>query len=331
MFRKQLIPLTAPATRSDLESKPKEDPRCRPSLVNSAACITSGSRTLDQALLHGGVPLGSVILVEEHGSTDFASCILKGFAAHGIQESRSNSPAHLVCVGIDQWLRVMPSVAALNSSDAEQKQSESCPMKIAWRYEQKVESKPTKLRPSIYSRDLDFKTTMSPAPQPQEVSYIMGKSLESISEGLISELKRLRRSNSELLIRIVVPNILHPAVYPHICSEPRHFAPFILSLVKTCHEFHASAFVSWSLSLYPRNEILTSLFERLVDGVLELEPFENEDVQGFIHILKLPYIFDSGVMVERRGEYAFKLGRSQFEVSTWSIPVEPELERPDLF
>lgn len=50
--------------------------------------ITTGSPDLDRLLQHNGQPLGSLLLIEETGNTDFASVLLRSGAAQSVLHSR---------------------------------------------------------------------------------------------------------------------------------------------------------------------------------------------------------------------------------------------------
>lgn len=50
--------------------------------------VTTGSPDLDRLLQHNGQPLGSLLLIEESGNTDFASVLLRSGAAQSVLQSR---------------------------------------------------------------------------------------------------------------------------------------------------------------------------------------------------------------------------------------------------
>ena len=84
---------------------------------------------------HGGLPLGSSLLIEESGSTDFAGTLLRFYAAEGLVQGHQ---LHLVGVP-DPWSNDLPgliegdtiqSPLKVDAEDHDQRR-----MKIAWRYE----------------------------------------------------------------------------------------------------------------------------------------------------------------------------------------------------
>lgn len=314
-------PAAAPAAPGVVDT-----PLIRPSLVDSVPCVTTGSRTLDKALGHGGVPIGTLTLVEEHATTDFAAAVLKSGAATSVASSRSGlaraARPRVICVGIPDWLRALPSVvdpAKQRPRASPAKDAAADRMRIAWRYAKHANNEQTDL-PNKYCPDVDFKTTLVPAPQASEVTYILGGSLDELLAKLRSALE-----NTTELVRVVVPSFLHPAVYAPEESDPSRMLPFLAGLKELVQAHkNAVAFVSVPLMLFPRTRSVVAAAELLADTCVELEPFDSGDekVQGFLHVTRIAKLSDRGLNVEQRRELAFRLGRYQFEVSPYAIPVE---------
>lgn len=142
-FRKRNIPLNKPPTApSTSASNPpaQAPPGTRPSFLTSHPTTSIGSPSLDGLLGgHGGLVLGSSLLVEESGTTDFAGAVCKYFAAEGVCQGHV---VHLVGVG-EGWVGNLPGVAEGRSGKERGGESvaggeggeETGKMKIAWRYE----------------------------------------------------------------------------------------------------------------------------------------------------------------------------------------------------
>jgi elongator complex protein 4 len=105
----------------------------RPSSLSSQPVTSTGTASLDSLLGgHGGLALGSSLLIEESGTTDFAGALVKYYAAEGICQGHI---VHVVGCG-DGWVRELPGVAGdRSSSRKEQLPLDEEKMKIAWRYE----------------------------------------------------------------------------------------------------------------------------------------------------------------------------------------------------
>ena len=90
----------------------------RPSTQISIPTISTGSSDLDDVLGHMGLPLGSVLLLEESGNTDFASVLLRSFAALGITHNRLGATdktilkdTKVVAIGVDEsWGTELPGI-----------------------------------------------------------------------------------------------------------------------------------------------------------------------------------------------------------------------------
>lgn len=122
-----------PSIPGDDESASSSPPGVRPSSLTSHPVTSTGAGSLDDLLGgHGGLALGSSLLIEESGTTDFSGALLRYYAAEGICQGHV---VHVVGVG-DSWVRELPAVAdekgnrrAVKPTGDEEK------MKIAWRYE----------------------------------------------------------------------------------------------------------------------------------------------------------------------------------------------------
>lgn len=116
-------------------------PGVRPSPLDGRPTTSTGTLSLDDLLGgHTGLALGHSVLVEESGTTDFASTLLRCYAAEGVLQGHT---VHVVGVGT-QWGRELPGVVSSHISGRggvvkdggnDWVERESGRMKIAWRYE----------------------------------------------------------------------------------------------------------------------------------------------------------------------------------------------------
>jgi len=133
-FRKRSIAADGSASIAPLDgSTTSSTPGVRPSSLTSHPVTSTGTTSLDDLLGgHGGLALGSSLLVEESGTTDFAGALLRYYAAEGMCQGHV---LHVVGVG-DGWVRELPGVAdEKGSRKTTQSTSDEEKMKIAWRYE----------------------------------------------------------------------------------------------------------------------------------------------------------------------------------------------------
>jgi elongator complex protein 4 len=135
----------APIAPTALPSRPTPPPAgTRPSSYDSTRlCTSTGTPSLDALLGHSGIPLGTCLLLEESGTTDYAGTLLRTFAAEGVVQGH-----RVIVVGVGQaWGRELPGIVegkgekggmemgrvARGMEGMTEKQKER--MKIAWRYE----------------------------------------------------------------------------------------------------------------------------------------------------------------------------------------------------
>jgi elongator complex protein 4 len=106
----------------------------RPSPVDGRPTTSTGTASLDTLLAgHAGLPLGTSLLVEEKGTTDFAGILLKYYAAEGLVQGHH---VHVLGFG-ESWRNELPglSATASRSSCSDKTMLAEDRMKIAWRYE----------------------------------------------------------------------------------------------------------------------------------------------------------------------------------------------------
>lgn len=342
------------------------NPGIRPSTVTSQPTVSTGCGDLDKIMIHLGLPLGTSLLIEESGTTDFASVLLRNFAAQGIMHNRLDKNTiycHVVVVGAPaSWAKDLPGEYKGNSKD--QKKNKIAQdsskisvsnmaekdLKIAWRYG--VNGHGDRLHDSEevpnsvyehYFTQFDITQRLVPGPSAHEMTFIpIGQSYAST----ISQISSVVESHTKQkqVVRIVLAGFLNPSVYAPQCSSPVHIIPFLHSLRALLAKYPTAVLVgSLPLDLYPRENLLTHTFESLVDGVIHLQPF-NPDMaalverayknepskiqQGLVNIVKVPVLSERGMMMVRNGEYAFRNGRKKFEIEEWGIPVE-ESDKPE--
>ena len=120
---------------SSRDSPSKTIPGVRPSPLDGRPTTSTGAQSFDELLGgHAGLALGNSLLIEEHGTTDFAGSLLRYYAAEGVVQGHK---VHVV--GMDeQWARELPGLIGSTGDDGGKGLSPSADkekMKIAWRYE----------------------------------------------------------------------------------------------------------------------------------------------------------------------------------------------------
>jgi elongator complex protein 4 len=123
---------------------------------------------------------------------------------------------------------------------------------------------------------------------------------------------QLSASPPSTIHRVIIPNLLSPALYPAEASRPEHLLQFFHALRALLRKYPSqlTAITTLPLTLHPRSTGLTRWMELLSDGVLELAPFPStaiatkatpgaatvheEPPQGMLKIHRLPVFHEKG-------------------------------------
>lgn len=318
-FRRRNAVIRAPASPTAPRQEKTLCPGTRPSPLDGRLTTSTGTASLDQLLAgHAGIPLGSSLLIEEAGTTDFGGTLLRYCAAEGLVQGHH---VHVLGAG-DVWRRDLPGLA-IDVEPRAAKLDAASPdkMRIAWRYEALGNnSGPVrgKCCPRTQQRckrepESSSKTTLdaqaSPAPsdeaRPFCHSFDLTKRLEtSVIRGqlhssrptdamsrppqlpfraFISDVaSRLKGSPPSSVHRILVPSLLSPTLYSSAACEPQEVLQFLHSLRSLLRQFptRTTALVTLPESLHPRSAGLTRWMELLFDGVVELIPLQHRAQMG---------------------------------------------------
>jgi elongator complex protein 4 len=136
-FRKRNVvvssPRNPPQSSNDAEREPV--PGIRPSPLDGRLTTSTGTRSLDALLAgHAGLVMGTSLLIEESGTTDFGGILLRYFAAEGITQGHH---VHVLSMN-EAWGRDLPGSTAAKEgvpNHDDRKGVAADRMKIAWRYE----------------------------------------------------------------------------------------------------------------------------------------------------------------------------------------------------
>lgn len=123
----------SPSAVSQAKPENVSVPGVRPSPLDGRPTTSTGTASLDTLLAgHSGLPMGTSLLIEEHGTTDFAGILLRYYAAEGLVQGHQ---VHVLGMH-EGWKTELPGI--LTDSKKPSSKSESAggdKMKIAWRYE----------------------------------------------------------------------------------------------------------------------------------------------------------------------------------------------------
>ena len=133
-FRKRNVVIGPSTTAKPLSSQEIDLPAgTRPSPFDGRLTLSTGTSSLDQLIAgHAGLPVGTSLLIEEAGTTDFGGVVLRYFASEGLVQGHH---VHVLGFG-ESWRRELPGLATDDKGNVSSMPVTSDDkMKIAWRYE----------------------------------------------------------------------------------------------------------------------------------------------------------------------------------------------------
>ena len=305
-------------------------PGLRPSPLDGRLTTSTGTSSLDQLLAgHGGLPLGTCLLVEEQDTTDFSGVLLRYYAAEGLVQGH-----HVHLVGFPpEWKHQLPGLVATDAKPKSHQPSEPPAaeekMKIAWRYAAlgnapSIGSGPRADSSSsgaefCHSFDLGKRLapsacrgTLQPTPStgPPTLDLVASSASVSPFKAIIKHLRaKLEASASNEIHRLIVPSLLLPTLYAPGCSRPSEVLQFLHGLRALLRQYGSqlTAVITMSTSLYPRSTGLVRWTELLCDGVVELIPLpakpgaaapptseQKDQAQGLLRVHTLPIYHEKG-------------------------------------
>lgn len=331
-FRKRnTVISTAQPGQSALQAragKQQPSPGLRPSPVDGRLTTSTGTSSLDHLLAgHVGLPVGTSLLVEEQGTTDFSGALLRYYAAEGLVQGHQ---VHVLGFS-EAWAYELPAVAV---ADKKSKATPAPPstgerMKIAWRYEA-LGNNSTPGLPSqgegqtattfCHAFDLSkrlastsIKGSLHATPSASPVAFSLeASSPPSPFKTFLSNIQaKLASSGPAVIHRIVIPSLLSPSLYASSSCRPGEILQFLHSLRALLRQYSSqlTALIALPISLFPRSSGLTRWMELLCDGVIELVPLpanspalstekpdskSADQSQGILKVHSLPIYHEKG-------------------------------------
>ncbi|KAI1813237.1 PAXNEB-domain-containing protein [Poronia punctata] len=329
-FRKRNAVISSSGSSQTAQPKVESTPvpGVRPSPVDSRPTTSTGTASLDNLLAgHSGLPLGTSLLIGEHGTTDFAGMLVRYYVAEGLVQGHQT---HVL--GLHEgWRAELPGLSTDAKSSSKSEPSSENKMKIAWRYESLGSAGAARDReaqrslgasdtgtaaPFCHSFDLTKK--LSPGDVKGQIGFhpsMTGPQSKPPFKQFIRDLSlKLANSPPGWVHRVVIPNLLSPTGYSSQASHPQEVIQFLHGLRALLRQYSKilTAIITLPLSLYPRTTGLTRWMELLCDGVLEFIPLQamaihkpppssskgegkgDEQVQGLVKVHSLPVFHEKG-------------------------------------
>lgn len=351
-FRKRNVVLQQGTIGNDSAAQPSHSGQ-RPSPLTGHATTSTGTLSLDNLLGgHNGLVLGSSVLIEENGTTDFAGSLLRFFATQGLVHGHT---VHVVGAG-EQWVKSLPGVVGPADKSAESKPLATAgrtkvdqeKMKIAWRYERLGQVDSSKAEPatldesSPFCHAFDLAKRLTIGPGMIINHYAIDTLASNPFQTILARLSQaITLSAPQSTHRVVIPSLLSPALYSPLAASPETFLAFLHALRAMLRQYSGRMIVMSSipLGLYPRTTGLIRWAEIISDGVLELAPFphlmdasnnvtadstsNDEQPQGMVKLHKLPLTTERGgrgLGITVGDDLAFTLSRRRFVIKPFSLP-----------
>ncbi|KAI8969664.1 Elongator complex protein 4 [Pilobolus umbonatus] len=297
----------------------------RLSAYNGQLLISTGVPSLDD-ILGGGQPVGTVMLIKEDKTTNYAHLLLKYFIAQGIA-----SDNHCIVTSKEEDPEaILRSLMWVSGSDKEEEETTTQPdndrMKIAWRYshlkrfETGVKSKPVTppvnnkpdsvtedIKPYCSQFDLTKKIPI-PVLEEADISIIQSDESDNDYEALFNEIRSVVLNNhfssivpapagiTRKALRIAIHSLASPSWQS---KTPHDLYKFFHALRGLLRFSFGTAIITLPAYLYDDPHVIRRI-EHIVDAVIEIESFAGDPIHseasytqnyhGFFHVHKVPVL-----------------------------------------
>lgn len=325
-------------------------------LKNYTTYISSGIPSLDH-VVGGGLPAGSILMIEEDVLNNYCRVMSKYFLAEGVVCNHSmliatldEHPEDLV-QELPQPCTIAPEDEAPNT----QLESDVNRMKIAWRYEGLGQVESSFGQNATFGHHFDLsKHLSSESLKNCDINYWVGDHEEETPSGfqniqylsLLQKIKELTSKEEyqtnykgkQNILRICILSLGSPLWMALDCDEenadPRNYGQdllkFMYCLRVIIRDTNSLVFVTSPTHLFDEDTLIKRL-QYSVDNAVKLESFAGssretnpvfKDYNGLFHITKLSAINSMVPFVPPSLDLAFKLRRKKFIIEKLHLPPE---------
>ena len=328
-------------TGANKSKQPALPAGCKPSIYNNQTVISSGVAAID-FLLGGGLPLGSLVLLEEDQLRTYSDLLLRYFLSEGILCGHST----VVSVGLCRFEEFMKQLPGVNEPSVSVEQQESTgedlfvgkSMKIAFRYEtlHQVDSEFKTAIKFCHSYDLthklDFNTFVKDNPNITAINNKLYSSADNAIEMRYSHL--LDAIRGSLVACRGAARVALQHVGSALWSDPGHegsqqFIQFLFNLRALTRSLPVTCLLSYPT--YYHSELDLNRIRHLSDVVYRLECFQSSDKKvsplfsdyhGLFHLVKLPKINSLQSFIPETLNFGFKAKKRKFVIEKLHLPPE---------
>lgn len=320
------VPTASVEETKEDESVLSDHPGIRPSHLSGTFVTSTGSEDVDKVLTHMGLPLGSSLLIEEQGTTEFSSILAKLFAAQGIvynrlagtnKDSGSNSSnTHIIVLSLNQaFAKELPGIykgskrdikkskiseeqsklSIQNLNEKKTTPSRYKDFKIAWKYKladeekEKLNAKKTTNTNAMNDeyKDYNHQFDITARMLPAPTNSEMSFIAPNLPiSTILTQIEQIIKRNQDKLIRIILPSFLHPAMYQPDFFSLSKSVALIHGLRSIVKTHNDRCVLMATVSTDIVSKLLRVQLENLFDAILDLEPFPQDMLQFLERIYK---------------------------------------------
>lgn len=306
----------------------------RTSVVKNQLLLSTGLTSLD-SIIGGGLPVGTILLIEEDEHAVFSHLFIRYFLAEGVVCSHGLYVASLD----DDPKKTVADLPSPVTADVENSNiSDNSDLKIAWRYKSvpRVESSPSPVINTAFGHNFDLTKPLSKeALINTEVQYwpLNEGFITNVYSDLLKHLQGRIRNNGhstettsirKSVLRVAV-NRLGTPLWPNADAEvPR----FLYCLRAILRHAYSSCIITLPTSILKEETV--ERCEHLSDYVISLVSLANSsnpaysEYNGLLAISKLAAINTLASHVPETRDWAFKLRKKRFIIEKLHLP--PELQ-----
>lgn len=304
-------------------------PGTKVSAVRSLLLTSTGVITLDP-IIGGGIPVGTITLLEEDEGSTYSKLMLKSFLSVGLHcghplfiASQKSPPQNIA-------KELMPALVESSESQKQKPrtQESSDELKIAWRYQNSPQFESTKSTASSFSQVFDLsqsvteetlaKADISYFPENFEKDQFSYEELFSALEDLIVERHHVDHPKLKTVLKIGLQGL----------GSQLWKGDLVLFLYKLANLIRSSyACVLITLATSCMEPALVSRCEHLSDLVLRLDTLSSGDrdhylneYHGLFYISKQCSLNSMGVHIPDSNDWGFKLKRRRLIIEKLHLP-----------